>query len=248
MVGSALVKAQIACASKVVPEVVAALPHDPSAFTQGLAVLNGELYESTGLEGQSTLRRLCTKTGAVLELLEMDANIFGEDITVLDGKIYQLTYTSGRAISYAMHPLAPIEEFALPQKEGWGLATWNGSLLASDGTHCLREYSRRFELLETHRVTAMGTPLRYLNALTIRGHFLFANLWYTHAVAEIHLRSFRLSRMVDCRELVEIEQPESPHHILNGIVWDRARNVFWMTGKNWKHLFAVRFAEQDKVD
>ncbi len=247
MLGAALVKAQIAAASKLKPEIVAVLPHDPSAFTQGLAMLGESLYESTGIEGQSSLRRLCTRTGAVLESIAMEPDVFAEDITVLDGKIYQLTYKSGKAFSYNAQPLSPLKGFSLPQ-EGWGLATWNGGFLASDGSHRLREYTRDFELTEIHRVRALGLPLRYLNALTIRGHFLMANLWYTHAVAEIHLRTAKLTRIIDCSELIEYEQPESPHHVMNGIAWDRSRNVFWMTGKNWKHLFAIRFGEQDKVD
>jgi glutaminyl-peptide cyclotransferase len=247
MLGAALVKAQIACARKVVPEIIAVLPHDPGAFTQGLAMSGDTLYESTGIEGQSTLRRLCTKTGAVLESLAMDGDVFAEDITVLDGKIYQLTYKNRRAMSYSMQPLSRVGVMALPQ-EGWGLATWNGGLLASDGTHRLREYTRTFELTEVHRITSYGLPLRHLNAMTIRGHFVLANLWYTHYVAEIQLRNHTLSRVVDCREIVEYENPESPHHVMNGIAWDRSRNLFWMTGKHWKHLFAVRFPEQDKVD
>jgi glutaminyl-peptide cyclotransferase len=247
MLGAALVKAQIACARKVVPEIIAVLPHDPGAFTQGLALSGDTLYESTGIEGQSTLRRLCTKTGAVLESLAMDGDVFAEDITVLDGKIYQLTYKNRRAMSYSMQPLSRLGVMALPQ-EGWGLATWNGGLLASDGTHRLREYTRAFELTEVHRITSYGLPLRHLNAMTIRGHFLLANLWYTDFVAEIQLRTRTLSRVVDCREIVEYENPESPHHVMNGIAWDRSRNVFWMTGKHWKHLFAIRFPEQDKVD
>jgi glutaminyl-peptide cyclotransferase len=248
ILGSALLGTQIACAKKEVPEIVGVLPHDPSAFTQGLTIHNGELYESTGLEGQSSLRRLCMKTGAVLESIPMASDVFGEDITGLDDKLYQLTYTSGKAISYALDPLSPIDEFALPQAEGWGLVTWNGNLLASDGSHRLREYTRRFELTDTYRVKAFGLPLRRLNAMTVRGHFILANLWYSPYVAEIHTRTFKLARAIDCRELVAREQPSSPHHILNGIAWDRARGVFWMTGKHWKHLFAVRFPEQDKVD
>jgi glutaminyl-peptide cyclotransferase len=247
MLGAALVRAQIACARKVVPEIVAVLPHDSSAFTQGLAVSGDTLYESTGIEAQSTLRRLCTKTGAVLESLAMDVDVFAEDITVLDGKIYQLTYKNRRAISYSTHPLTRTEVLSLPQ-EGWGLATWNGGFLTSDGSHRVREYTRTFELTEVHRITSYGLPLRHLNAMTIRGHFLLANLWYTNYVAEIQLRTCKLSRVVDCREIVAYENPGSAHHVMNGIAWDRSRNLFWMTGKHWKHLFAVRFPEQDKVD
>jgi glutaminyl-peptide cyclotransferase len=247
MLGSALLRTQIACATKVVPEIVGVLPHDPLAFTQGLTMLGGELYESTGLEGQSSLRRLCTKSGAVLESLSMEPDVFAEDITALDGKIYQLGYQNAKAMAYLTDPLSKADEFALPQ-EGWGLIAWNGNLLASDGTHRLREYSRRFELSEVHKVRAFGLPLRRINAMTIRGHFILANLWYSPYVAEIHTRTFRLARAVDCRELIAHEQPQSPHHILNGIAWDRARGVFWMTGKHWKHMFAVRFPEQDKVD
>jgi glutaminyl-peptide cyclotransferase len=248
ILGSALLRAQIACAKKETPEIVGVLAHDPSAFTQGLTIHNGELYESTGLEGQSSLRRLCTKTGAVLESIAMAPDVFGEDITGLDDKIYQLTYTSGKALSYSLDPLAAVEALPLSQQEGWGLVTWNGHLLASDGSHRLREYTRRFELTDTYRAKAFGLPLRRLNAMTVRGHFILANLWYTHYLAEIHTRTFRLTRAIDCRELVAREAPESPDHILNGIAWDRARGVFWMTGKHWKHLFAVRFPEQDKVD
>ncbi len=239
MLGSLLLRGQIALAQKTKPEIVQALPHDTKAYTQGLVVAGDALFESTGLVGQSSLRRLSMQTGEVLERHAMPADEFAEDIAIIGQTLFQLGYQNQKAYTYRTKPFERISEHTIAQ-EGWGLTSWHDTLIASDGSHRLRRYRPDFLLISTHEVRASGLPLRRLNAMTTRGDFVYANIWYTAMIAEIRLRDFKLNRIIDCSALVAVEQPATVHHVMNGIAWDAGQDLFWATGKNWKTLFSMR--------
>jgi glutamine cyclotransferase len=178
----------------VTPEVVRRGPHDPTAFTQGLEFHDSTLYESTGLEGQSTVRHVNLATGAVRKQVRLPAEYFGEGITVLGGKLYQLTWKSERGFVYDAATLAQTGTFEY-DGEGWGLTNDGQSLIMSNGTNTLRFLDpTTFQLRRTMAVTdAGGYPVTQLNELEwVRGE-IWANVWQSEMVARIDPATGRLT-------------------------------------------------------
>lgn len=216
-----------------------AFPHDPEAFTQGLCVAAGRLFESTGTWEMSALRELHPITGELLQTLPVPGD-FAEDITYHGNHLYQLTWKSGRLLKYRLDPLALVEEYRYPH-EGWGLASSGSDLVVSDGSAQLRHYGPEAQLRAVGRVRIAGIPFRHLNALEVVGRFAYANVWYSSLIARIDLATAKVTQIIDCSELERIEGQDNPHHILNGIAFDPARERFFVTGKRWRTMFEVTF-------
>ena len=221
-------------------EVVHAYPHDPNAFTQGLVFLNGEFLESTGLNGQSTLRRVELTTGRVLQQVRVPAEYFAEGMTVLGGKIYQLTWKAQKGFVYDLATFAPEKEFPYTG-EGWGLTTDGHSLILSDGTHHLRFLDPvTFKVTRTVQVLRDGQPLRLLNELEfVRGE-IYANIWQSQSVARIDPASGRVLGVIDFFGLLPPNEHTPTTDVLNGIAYDPAANRLFVTGKNWPKVYEVR--------
>ncbi len=223
------------------PTVLDCLPHDPEAYVQGLAYAGGALYESTGLHGQSSLRRLDPRSGGILERVDISDD-FAEGIAVCNDRIYQLTLSSGRVFVYDVATLRRVCELPL-SGEGWGLASDGTHLIVSDGTSVLQFRDLEFALLRRLRVTSHGLPVRRLNDIEWSRGLIFANLWYSGEIAVASAATGRLSHIVDCSGLIARERPRNPHCILNGIAYDPDDDRLFLTGKNWRHLFVVRLPE-----
>lgn len=221
-------------------EVVRAFPHDPHAFTQGLLYLNGEFLESTGLNGQSSLRRVELATGRVLQQVRVPSLYFAEGMTVLGGKIYQLTWQSQKGFVYDLATFALEKEFTYTG-EGWGLTTDGRSLILSDGTDQIRFLDPvSFKVTRTVAVTRDGQPLRLLNELEfIRGE-LYANIWQSQSVARIDPATGRVTGVIDFYGLLPTADRAANTDVLNGIAYDAATDRLFVTGKNWPKLFEVR--------
>ena len=221
-------------------EVVRTFPHDRDAFTQGLVYLDGALLESTGLNGQSTLRRVELATGRVLQQVRVPSQYFAEGMTVLGGKIYQLTWQSQKGFVYDLATFALEKEFAYAG-EGWGLTTDGHSLILSDGTDQLRFLDpATFQVTRTLRVTRTGQPLRLLNELEfIRGE-IYANIWQSHTVARIDPATGRVLGVIDFFGLLPASDRAANTDVLNGLAYDAATDRLFVTGKNWPKLFEVR--------
>ena len=159
-------------------QILERVPHDTSAFTQGLEVAEGVLYESTGLYGQSSLRALDPATGAVASSVELADDLFGEGLTVVGDRIIQLTWKSGRALVYDRATLEPLGEHDY-EGEGWGLCRMGDDLWMSDGSDKLsRRHPVSFELIERVAVTA-PFPVSNLNELECVEGLVIANIWLT---------------------------------------------------------------------
>lgn len=223
--------------------IVNTYPHDRDAFTQGLLHLDGVLYEGTGLNGRSSIRRVKLETGEVLQKHDLPGQYFGEGITVWKSDLFQLTYQSGVAFVYDRLTFAPRRSFRY-EGEGWGLTDDQSGLIMSDGTEYLRfldpaTFAERRRL----RVTAAGVPLKNLNELEIVKGEIFANVWQTDYLARIDPASGRVSGYVDLRGLLTPREAASAD-VLNGIAYDAPRDRLFVTGKLWPKLFEIRVVKK----
>ena len=221
-------------------EVVHTFPHDPAAFTQGLVFLDGDLLESTGLNGKSTLRRVELSTGRILRDVRVPAEYFAEGMTVLGGKIYQLTWKNQKGFVYDLATFTLEKEFSYAG-EGWGLTTDGQSLILSDGTHQLRFLDPvTFKVTRTMSVLRDGQPLRLLNELEfIRGE-IYANIWQSHTVARIAPSTGHVMGLIDFFGLLPDADRTADTDVLNGLAYDAATDRLFVTGKHWPKLFEVR--------
>jgi glutaminyl-peptide cyclotransferase len=227
--------------------VLAEYPHDPEAFTQGLLVHDGLLYESTGRHGASELRRVAPETGEVLLRRELPGHFFGEGLALVPGsggepaRLVQLTWQEETALVWDAADLTARGELAY-RGEGWGLA-WDGSrLVMSDGSSWLsfREPAG-FAEVERLRVTLGGRPVSRLNELEWADGALWANVWGSTEVVRIDPATGEVTGVADLSELERRLPPEESRGIdvLNGIAWWPERGTFLVTGKLWPRLFEV---------
>lgn len=220
--------------------VVAAYPHDPSAFTEGLADAgNGRLYEGTGKYGVSSLRRVDVKTGRVEKQVTLDARYFGEGVTALGGRLYELTWRAGVGFVYDPASFDRLASFDF-DGEGWGLTQDGSHLIMSDGTPTLRYLDPR-SLKVTRRLTVRdeGRPVTRLNELEYVDGEIWANIWYQDRIARISPRDGRVLGWIDIANLYQSPQRGS-EDVANGIAYDAASGRLYMTGKDWPQLFEVK--------
>lgn len=221
--------------------VVHAYPHDPKAFTEGLFYLNGALYESTGLEGQSDIRKVQLSTGKVLQRRPIAPKYFGEGIVAWKGKLVELTWQTEIGFTYDLATFKPRGEFHY-KGEGWALTSDGARLIMSDGTPQLR-FLDPATLAETGRldVTINGRPLPMINELEwVKGEVL-ANIWQTNYIARIDPKSGRVTGIVDLSALMQQEQAKGLRiDVLNGIAYDAAHDRLFVTGKLWPDLYEIK--------
>jgi glutamine cyclotransferase len=224
---------------RVTPAVVAATPHDPAAFTQGLVFADGTFLESTGMYGESSLRRVEPRTGRVIASVKLPADVFGEGLARLHGELFQVTWREHTCFVYDEATLARRRELTY-EGEGWGLTSDGEALLVmSDGSAALR-FLDPASLREVRRVAVHdGTrPVPRLNELEwVRGEIL-ANVWLTSTIARIDPDTGEVRGWLDLSSLPE------PHHddadaVANGIAYDDAGGRLFVTGKRWRSVFEI---------
>jgi glutaminyl-peptide cyclotransferase len=219
--------------------VVNAYPHDPNAYTQGLIYRGGFLYESTGRNGQSTLRKVKLDTGAVLQQRRMDPQHFGEGLAEWKSRLYQLTWQSEVVFVYDLATFAPVRTLRYPG-EGWGLTAAPEGLILSDGTADLRVLDAA-TFREIRRVTVRdaGVPVDQLNELEfVRGE-VWANVWHTDRIARIAPQTGRVVGWIDLSGLMSTYRLDA-EAVLNGIAYDAATQRLFVTGKLWPRLFEIQ--------
>lgn len=222
-------------------EIVNIYPHDPEAFTQGLFFVDGHLYESTGLKGRSSLRKVDLETGEVLQKYDLPANLFGEGVTDWKDRIVQLTWRSQIGFVYDLASFRQKKKFTYAG-EGWGVTQDGRRLIMSDGTATLRFLDPN-SLKETGRVavTHRGKPVTRLNELEYVNGEVYANIWQSDLVARIDPASGAVDGVVDLRGLREQLSARGPGpDVLNGIAYDKERDRLFVTGKFWPNLFEIR--------
>jgi glutaminyl-peptide cyclotransferase len=223
------------------PRVLAAVAHDTSAWTEGLELAGGRLYEGTGLLGQSQLRELDPGTGRVLRSAPVPAGRYGEGITVLGDRIWQLTYTEHVALPWDRRTLTAGAPVPYPY-QGWGLChTADQRLVASDGSDKLRVLAPAdLRLLRTVGVRIAGRPLAALNELDCQPGVVWANVYRTSYLVRIDLTSGAVTAVVDASALVPPSVRADPGtEVLNGIASIPGTDQFLLTGKYWPLLYRV---------
>jgi glutamine cyclotransferase len=218
-------------------DVVKVYPHDPGAFTQGLLFRDGFLFESTGREGRSSLRKVRLDTGEVVQRIDLDARYFAEGLTDWGGRLLQLTYTTNVGFVYDLRTFARERTFSYTG-EGWGLTHDGRRLIMSDGTPALRFLDPETQR-ELGRVTVRdgAQPVDDLNELEFVKGEVLANVWTTDRIAIINPASGAVTAWVDLSGI----RPRSPGiDVLNGIAYDAAGDRLFVTGKLWPRLFEIR--------
>lgn len=220
-------------------KVVRVHPHDPQAFTQGLEYYRGYLYESTGISGQSTLRKVSIITGQVVQKISLPPQYFGEGLTIFHGRIYQLTWLSKKGFIYDLASLRKVGEFPY-DGEGWGLTHDSASLIMSDGTNKIRYIDPvSFRVTRTIEVYAGSQGVVNLNELEYVNGEILANIWHSTQIARIDPRTGQVVAWIDLSPIAAKESHDE-EAVANGIAYDPARDRLFVTGKNWSKLFEIK--------
>jgi glutamine cyclotransferase len=225
-------------------KIVNTYPHDPNAYTQGLIYRDGFLYESTGLNGRSSLRKVKLESGEVVQQERVDARYFAEGLTEWNGRLIQLTWQTNIAFVYDRATFKLLNTFKYTG-EGWGLTRDGARLILSDGSANLRFFDP-VTFKETGRVTVTdgGTPVRDLNELEYVNKEVYANVWHSDRIARIDPGSGRVTGWIELKGLLSDMYRRDPEAVLNGIAHDVAGDRLFVTGKLWPRLFEIRLVRQ----
>jgi glutaminyl-peptide cyclotransferase len=233
-------------ATTLTPQVINTYPHDNQAFTQGLVLYNGKLYESTGQYGVSSLREVDITTGNAIRNYVLDSQYFAEGLALVDDKLIQITWREGRAFIYDLATFNRENTFSY-EGEGWGLCYDGTELYMSDGSTTLyKRNPETFEVTGQVQVKQNGQAVTMLNELECVGEFVYANVWQTDKIMKINKSNGNVVSEIDASNLLSSEEratlPQGA--VLNGIAYNPEADTFYITGKLWPKLFEVKFVEQ----
>ena len=225
-------------------EVVKSYPHDKGAFTQGLVFYQGALYESTGINGSSSLRRVELETGKVLKKIEVPTQFFAEGLALFNGRLYQLTWQTQRGFVYDLNSFDKLREFSYAG-EGWGLTRDANSLIMSDGSSRIRFLDpETFEVRSLITVQDNGRDVLQINELEYVKGEIYANVWMTDRIARIDPQSGKVKAWIDLSGLLQQEARQDPMAVLNGIAYDESSDRLFVTGKYWPKLFEIKLKQR----
>lgn len=224
-------------------EIVKEYPHDVTSYTQGLFFYGGQMYESTGLEGKSTFRKVELSTGKALRRLDFGKKYFVEGSVALGDDLYILTWHNKVAFVYDINTLEYKSTWSYP-REGWGLTTDGKSLIASDGSAVLYFLSPDFKTERQVTVKLQGRPVRFLNELEYIDGKIWANVYTSDIILIINPETGKVEATVDCADLLpgSLRKPETD--VFNGIACDPVTGKIYVTGKNWPRLYEIRLKEK----
>jgi glutamine cyclotransferase len=222
-------------------KVIATFPHDTTSFTQGLVFASdGQLYESTGLQGESTLRRVDISTGKTLQRIDVPNEYFAEGLALIGDELLQLTWQHHLGFVYDRTTFKQKRTFAY-KTEGWGIA-YDGTsrLVMSDGSDTLTFLDPKTQAVtKTLRVQDAGRPVGNLNELEWIEGEIWANVWMTDRIARISPNTGEVNAWVDLSTLFPEAQRRPPADVLNGIAYDKATRRIYITGKKWPRLYQI---------
>lgn len=221
-------------------EIVKTYPHDRDAFTQGLFIRDGLLYEGTGIKGRSSLRKVDLETGKVIEERKLPDVYFGEGIATDGKRIVQLTWQSHKGFVYDMNTFRLIKKFSYPT-EGWGITYDGRNFVMSDGSATLYYLDpETFKEIGRLEVYDDRGPVVRLNELEYVKGEIFANVWGEDRVARIDAGTGRVTGWIDLRGLLGEADRKTRVDVLNGIAYDSETGKFYVTGKLWPKLFEIK--------
>jgi len=226
-------------------KIINIFPHDNNAFTQGLTIQDGILYEGTGIRGRSSLRRVELESGKVLNILKLPDYIFGEGITVYKDKIFQLTWDSNVGFVYDKNSFTLLQKFGY-STQGWGIASNGEKLVMSDGSSTLYFLDpETLRAVERIQVCDENGPVEKLNELEYVKGEIFANVWRTDRIVRIDPDSGKVTGWINLEGLFKQEGPMKPVDVLNGIAYDSKKDRLFVTGKLWPKLFEIKLIKED---
>ena len=229
-----------------VAQIVTRYPHDPRAFTQGLFIDRGALFESTGELGRSSVRQVDLASGKVLKSAAVPAPHFGEGIAPWQGQVLSLTWQGKVGFRWNRKTFKRLGTFRY-DGEGWALTSTGRELVMSDGTDVLRFIDPRdFSVNHTLKVTVQGRPLRQINELEWVDGQILANIWQTDFAVRIDPVSGKVVGLIDLSRLHQAAGTYGQNQVANGIAWDSARRKLYFTGKEWPALFEVKLVPASK--
>jgi glutamine cyclotransferase len=222
-------------------KVLATFPHDTTSFTQGLVFASdGQMYESTGLQGESTLRRVDIATGQTLQRIDVPREYFAEGLAMVGDELLQLTWQHKIGFVYDRATFKQKRTFSY-KTEGWGIAyDGTSSLVMSDGSDTLTFLDpKSFAFVKTLRVMDAGRPVGNLNELEWIEGEIWANVWMTDRIARISPNTGEVNAWVDLSTLFPLAERRPPADVLNGIAYDKATRRIYITGKKWPRLYQI---------
>lgn len=223
-------------------KIIKEYPHDEGAYTQGLLIHDGELYESTGQHGESNIRKVDLATGTVLYQRNLDAKYFGEGIALFDDQFFHLSWQSHRGWIYSKDSFQLVKEFTYPV-EGWGITSDSVKLMMSDGSNTIYFMNPK-TLAKTGKIQvyAKDQTITNINELEYINGDLYANIWQTDEIVIIDPESGKVKGRIDLTDLFADHDQED--NVLNGIAWDADQEKLYVTGKRWGKLFEIELVEK----
>ena len=219
--------------------VIEKYPHDVSAFTQGLVVYNGVFLESTGQNGQSSIRRVDIRTGKVKKIEHLENRYFGEGMTVLNEAAYMITWLNQTGIVFDAASLKKIDSFSYAG-EGWGLTNDGTNLIMSNGSNVLRVIDPKSHTVQRSiAVTMNGSPVSQLNELEWIEGEIWANVWQTDRIVRINPATGHVLGVIDLAGLLPDSERSIATDVLNGIAYNTQTKAIYVTGKNWPYVYQI---------
>jgi len=225
-------------------EVINRYPHDHLAFTQGLIFHEGQLYESTGLNDRSSLRKVDLKTGEVLQMIHVDQTLFAEGLTEWRGALIQLTWRDQLGLVYDLDTFQLLRSFDY-SGEGWGLTHDEHYLIMSDGSNTLHfiDPDKLIEIKQI-QISENGTPITRINELEYINGEIYANIWQTDKIVRINPNNGNVIGWIDLAGLLPQDDFSAPVDVLNGIAYDASKDRLFVTGKFWPYLYEIALVNQ----
>ena len=228
-------------------QVVQTYPHSNTSFTQGLEWFGNRLYEGTGLNGKSTVMEIVPKTGSALQRVALDQTVFGEGITVVNNQLYQISWKNQQGFVYDLPSLKKVKTFSYPT-DGWGLTHWQNQLVMTDGGNKLYFLDPlSFKTLGSVEVWDDKNAIDQLNELETVGDAIYANKYTTDTIVKIDPKTGKVLAYIDLKGLLKESDKTGEEDVLNGIAWNADEKLFYLTGKNWPKMFAVRFVSKKNL-
>lgn len=222
---------------------VNSFPHDQSAFTEGLLIHNGELFESTG-EKESWIGIVDVKTGNVDKKVQLATEYFGEGISILNNKVYQLTWKTKKGFVYDLKTFKKISEFTY-NTEGWGMTNNGVNLIMTDGTEKLHFIdTTTMKVVKTLTVTDNGVAVTELNEVEYVDGFIYANVWRTNNIVKIDIQTGNVIGVINLSALARQAAQTNPNlSDLNGIAWHPGTKMLLVTGKYWPYIYVLKLRQ-----
>ncbi len=227
--------------------IINTFPHDPDAFTQGLLIHQGQLYESTGQKGSSSLRRVDLSSGRIEEKVIVEDQYHAEGLAVYGGKLYQLTWEANSCFVYNLTTFEKLDTFTYPT-EGWGLTTIGDSLAMTDGSaNIYYKNPERFTELSKIQAYDDKGPIRKLNELEFINGKIYANIWQTDEIVIIDPKTGIVEGKINLEGIFDSRNYRRRLDVLNGIAYDQDQDKIYVTGKYWPKLFEIELINRSNI-